>query len=61
MGELMAELPKAKRPGPGRGKKGEKAGFSKNPALIDYGIDKKRADRARKAAAMSIDKLLHYW
>ncbi len=42
-------------PGPGRGKKGIKAGFLKNPALslAEQGVDKNLADRARKAAAMS--------
>jgi hypothetical protein len=39
------------KPGPGRGKKGQKAGSSKDPAFSDHGIDKNLADRARKAAA----------
>jgi hypothetical protein len=54
LGELMKEAPKAKnKPGPGRGKKGEKAGFSENPAFSDQGIDKNLAHRARRAAKLS--------
>jgi N6-adenosine-specific RNA methylase IME4 len=58
LGELMAEAKKAGKlpknaPGPGRGKKGLKAGSPKDPALSKQGIDKHLADRARKAAALS--------
>ena len=57
LGELMRDMPKARnRPGPGRGKKGGKAGSAKVPALSDQNIDKHLADRARKAAAVAEDQ-----
>lgn len=53
LGELMAEVPKAKPPNPKRrvAKRPDDP-----PTLADQGVDKHLADRARKAAAMPEDK-----
>jgi hypothetical protein len=53
LGELMAESPKAKPPNP---KRRVAKGPDDPPTLIDQGVDKHLADRARKAAAMPADK-----
>lgn len=47
LGEIMAEARAAGKlaknaPGPGRGKKGVKAGSPKDPALLSHGIDTAR-------------------
>jgi hypothetical protein len=55
IGSELAKLPKAKgRAGPGRGKAGAKAGpaFDDAPTLAELGVNKKRATRAQKLAAL---------
>jgi phage N-6-adenine-methyltransferase len=60
LGELMSEMPKAKgnrEPGTGSNQhKQARVSEKPTPTLADQGIDKNLADRARKAAAMPVDK-----
>jgi hypothetical protein len=57
IGSELAKTPRAKgRAGPGRGKAGAIAGpaFSDAATLKEIGVDKKRASRAKKLAAMPV-------